>query len=716
MRSDPIAGSIGVTGRRAATLFVWGALAVVVVALVSLAKASAARADDCPNALVRAQQAVQSLANCRAFEMVSPLDKSNGDVIFWGTDRSAPDGEGFEYEAGTAFAGAESAPHTNQYVSWRSPQGWTTEGLNAYMTPDPFPFGILNSAQGVYAMSEDLTHAVMKSIHDPDDRSGDTSEDQTALYLRKKGQGFIRLSPPSPTGSVAAVGPLYVGASTDMSRIFFQSDEQLTPDTPAGATESYEWYEGQVSLIGRLPNGEIALGGASVGRGIPPFGSYPATESAIAKDGSQVVLTMGTPSQLYLREGGHSRLISYSQREGAVGEPAPDGATFVGTTSEGGRLSTIYFVSPDLLTNDAEGGEPTAPNENELYAYDMETGKLSFLSIDTEPANEPGNEVGARVSPYWMASSEDGSYVYFGANSKLTPDASTNGGLYLWHDGTVRFVAALAEFPNTSSSGRARYRISADGRRLLFIERNQLTEAPVASNVPEAYLYDADSDELNCISCRSDGTTVGEASFQGFNVGYGGLDNQMYLSRNLSRDGSRAFFESTEALVPGDINGAPDVYEWHDGSLHLVSTGRWPTGARLLDASANGRDVFIATREPLVWADTDNFADVYDSREDGGFLEATRGECSAGACQGEPGGAASWSAPGSATVAGAGNVVAGHRKMCIRTKKGAKKKKKKAVAGARQCGQHKHRKKHRKHAQGKQHGQGTSGARAGGRR
>jgi hypothetical protein len=44
-------------------------------------------------------------------------------------------------------------------------------------------------------------------------------------------------------------------------------------------------------------------------------------------------------------------------------------------------------------------------------------------------------------------------------------------------------------------------------------------------------------------------------------------------SRYLSDDGGRVFFNCSDALVPQDINGAEDVYEWEaDGVVYLVSS------------------------------------------------------------------------------------------------------------------------------------------------
>jgi hypothetical protein len=93
------------------------------------------------------------------------------------------------------------------------------------------------------------------------------------------------------------------------------------------------------------------------------------------------------------------------------------------------------------------------------------------------------------------------------------------------------------------------------------------------------------------------------------------------------------FFESAEALVPGDANLQSDVYEWeadgegscesdtqNGGCLFLISGGQSPQHSYFGDASASGNNVFFFTRQSLVSQDQDNNADLYDARVDGGIL------------------------------------------------------------------------------------------------
>jgi hypothetical protein len=84
----------------------------------------------------------------------------------------------------------------------------------------------------------------------------------------------------------------------------------------------------------------------------------------------------------------------------------------------------------------------------------------------------------------------------------------------------------------------------------------------------------------------------------------------------FSDDGSRAFFQTDEQMVPSDTDGNIDIYERTGPTTTLISTG--PAGgngafdADFFDASRDGSRVAFETAESLVSADTDGFKDVYE--------------------------------------------------------------------------------------------------------
>jgi hypothetical protein len=666
----------------------FGLACFCLLAFAALGGRASAATDSCPNAAVRVQQNAQALADCRAYEMVTPLQKNNGEISVNATARAAANGNGIQYEARSAFAGAEGGGFSNQYVGWRSATGWTTEALNPYVTPDWM--GAVPDNEGAYELLPDLSKGVMLAPHDPNDRSGDVSRNGKRLYLRVKGGGFTPISPKPLSPEFFDIGPVYTGSSTDMSRVFMESNGQLTPDAPLSTYQAYEWHEGQFSLIGRLPNGEVALEGARVGAGLAGLNVYKDLREAVSGDGTQVVLTIGSPSQVYLRENGQSRLISGSQVSGEEGTPALHGATFMGSSSvDGAKLSTLYFASPGKLTDDAEAAPESAVDANELYAYDVESGELRFLSERTNPSARPS----AEVIPYWVTASDDGRYVYFLAGGQLTPGSSRDSSIYLWHDGEVTALGGQGYGTafNTASPGlatRNRTSVSPDGKRLLVSVTSGRQGALLTSDAPpcaagspegspgcpyQVYLYDAPSNDWSCLSCNPSGpnTSNGLLKATPF-AGYAGLAYQSYRLNNLTPDGSRAFFDTAESLVPRDQNGANDVYEWHEGQINLLSSGRGE-GAYFMDASPEGSDVFIATRERLAPEDVDNFIDAYDAREGGGFIHTPPSPaCEGDACQAEPGTAPAAASPASSLLAGAGNAAPRRKARCAAARKGKK--------------------------------------------
>jgi hypothetical protein len=118
--------------------------------------------------------------------------------------------------------------------------------------------------------------------------------------------------------------------------------------------------------------------------------------------------------------------------------------------------------------------------------------------------------------------------------------------------------------------------------------------------------------------------------------------NTFHGETSMSDDGEHIFFSTPDALVPEDVNGeascdpvtagagggitspiksCEDIYEWHDGTVSLVSGGVQNKPAVLVGGSHSGRDVFFLTTQQLVGWDGDDSTDLYDARVGGGFPE-----------------------------------------------------------------------------------------------
>ena len=187
------------------------------------------------------------------------------------------------------------------------------------------------------------------------------------------------------------------------------------------------------------------------------------------------------------------------------------------------------------------------------------------------------------------------------------------------------------------------------------------------------------------------------------------LGVQMVQGRSLSADGTRAFFETTEALAPEDTNGALDVYEWrspgtgactiggpgysvlNEGCVYLISTGKSPFPSLFADASRSGDNVFFFTRQGLVGQDKDELQDVYDARVGGGLPSQNPpppNPCpSVDACHGPDQTPPSEPATGSATFVGPANPVPKHKKAKAKKKVKHKKKGKRQMRAGAKGGQ-----------------------------
>jgi hypothetical protein len=510
------------------------------------------------------------------------------------------------------------------------------------------------------------------------------------------------------------------GASADLSTIYFEYEGVLTsedevPDpavenlsraqvvTSAGGSHVpgglYEWHDGSLTAAGVLPDGFV-----------DPYGALPAglasgegdaspeaetEQNQVSESGSAFFVSpdpntehpAGDPPELYVREAppsGPARtvLVSQSQLAGHLGEPAPHGASsfrsldmqrdgsnthtaYVWATPNGSRA---FFLSTDQLT-------AAAPNDlsSKLYEFNLETGKLTYIAgavgATTEPANPPTAVI--------LAASRDGSRFLFARTAATEGDRQAPTELDMWSDGPegpsdghITPIATLNE-PNSNGVVFPVVRAAADGSSFVFQTAQAFPEFHFNNgegSIRQIYRYDASANTIDCISCPPKGITPNGDAHLSQNI-----DEEVSpLNRNraISEDGSRIFFDTPDPLVPQDANTALpiysgtlaliqgyDVYEWENGELYLLSTGKSDQNSFVGDNSANGDDVFFSTAEGLVPGDTDGGYDIYDARipQPGEGVSAEASQCEGEACHGPPSVPSLLSAPASATFAGLGN-------------------------------------------------------------
>ena len=691
--------------------------------------AGGAWAAECPNEQLRAEQPYGlGLPDCRAYEMVSPLDKGDSDAILPESDaaRSSLSGEVLTWQSLGVFAGAEGSQLENQYIARRGANGWSTRGI----TPPYIPYSTaLGGSYEALAFTPELTAGVARTDVPLTAELLPQYAEYNNLYLadlavapvshRLLTSGTPYVETPRESQGVAQE---VAGASTDLSHVVYNEDEHVL-----------EWADGEPEprLVSVGPEGEplesAGAGGAEQsGRDLKP-GSENDSWRSVSADGLRVMFTSpgGVDSphkQLYVRENagqpqspvGECTIsteactveVSKSQRA-EFDQAGSRSVRYWGASVDG---THVFFTSCAKLTDNAtasagpiEGCNPGEPGVgNDLYEYDLETGVLSDLTVD-----EAGDPFGAEVLGV-ADISEDGTYVYFVAEGKLTigenPEKKDpvpgESNLYLAHylggKWVTSFIATL-EHPTTYSGGGGgqeggdsedwdespaldSVRATPDGSRLAFLSTRRFTgydneDANTKEADTEIFSYDAESQKLTCVSCNPSGELpIGPSRWQARQASSTAL--QGYTPRSYSADGDRLVFDSGDALTPQDTNGRQDVYEWEQngsggcpavapgapepGCLFAISNVAGNYESFLLDADPTGENVFFATEDQLVPADTDFHVDVYDARVDGGFpVSVLPPACDNGdSCKGpvspQPG---VFGAPASATFSGLANPV-----------------------------------------------------------
>jgi sugar lactone lactonase YvrE len=611
----------------------------------------------------RTAQQVAAPPPGRGYEMVSPLDKNGGNVardqlIEGATSQAAPSGDAVAFATPAQFADIQSGAPVGQYLSVRDPgSGWSTQGVTPRWEPQPV---IDAAAMGVWGFSDDLTRSVVLSNIALEPGSDALLGASWGLYRQRNVLGgatdFRLITRPDDPLPPQEVSPLvlpdrfeFAAASSDLNNIVFESNgRQLKPEglTPDTGKEVYVWANGEVRLVSMLPSG-VPAQAAEAGAGIASGSEIPG-DHLVSDDGQRIYFKNGVgEAPVYVRENGATTtLVSGSEADGddpTLGRAA----RFQAAKADDGSQALV--TSLFRLTNGATACDSSCPTgrADDLYLWDANRPETQRLK-DLTTADPDGGGV-LNVA----AAAEDMSHVYFVATGVLD-DGAQDGrpNLYEWSepDG-VQLIATLAPFatPGESTSSPdapvwgisrifsgPRYRdarISANGQQFLFASQAKLTPDG-AEGVKQVYLYDSGLDRLTCVSCPSeDGVSGPSWLFYAPDLPDGPFSPQK-LPRNLSADGTRVFFETANSLVSSDTNGESDVYQWSDGELSLVSSGRGPEGAKFVDASADGRDVFFTTREALVGSDVDRQVDLYDARVGGGFpFQELPPPCTGDACQ-----------------------------------------------------------------------------------
>jgi hypothetical protein len=602
------------------------------------------------------------LSACRAWEMASPPDKNGGDVIpNTQRTRAALDGSAVDFSSLIGFGDTQGGTIGTEYIAQRTAtpgtSGWQTHGITPAQDPLTLVGGVTvpNVDPAYRLLSPDLSTGVFQAyrpITDAPDVAGILNL-YTRYDLRTPGAGSYQLiTDPGfavPTPSFA--GPAYpyvAGASSDFSHVIFESQLNFASDGSVGQVQLYESLDGALRLAGRVPPpGQPQCDDATDAPACEPPPSsqaglgaadYNWTPHMISPDGSRVFFQApaGNSGNVYMRLDG-TTTVQLNASEKTTPEEA-QGATLWTASADATRV--FFSTGEGLIDEDEDGAD-------DYYMYDTTAAPGHHLTLISGNGADSGLGI--------IGASDDGHYLYFMMSGQLVAGEEQNvSGIYVWHDGDLRFIGSFAQSYNTGfnrldalwvlSEVTSSARVSADGSHLTFIASDDggirgrggssgfdATQAPGSkkcgpsadSRCPELYVYSADSGRLRCASCDPSGAPpTGPVRVNANAENYASATaDTPYIHRALSDDGRWAFFSSPDALVPEDTNGKYDAYSYDTltEEVHLLSSGTSDEDSFFMDASADGRDAFFTTRERLVGWDVDTNLDLYDARVGGGL-------------------------------------------------------------------------------------------------
>jgi hypothetical protein len=619
----------------------------------------------CPNDALRSGPSAH-LPDCRAYELVTPPD-TNGrpptGVTFNGdrfpTLEASPQGDALSFMLeGGSLPGTEGAGgfHGDLYRVTRGFSGWSTAGAGPSGTEASIPIiGSTSSDQGYsFWIAEGEGTAVVE-------------EGKQAHYVRYPdghseliGRGSLGVDPRASGKLITEGGGHIVFQTSLFGGAIPQQLEEDAP--PTGTTAVYDRTPDEVTHVVSLLPGDVTpaadaayLGASADGEAIafrvPGSSSDPTAGKLYLRVGNETtyeIADSGVPfagvseggERIFYLEGGD--LLAYDTGAEEVVEFSETGdVTPVNVSTDG---TSAYFVSPSVLGGPNPEGDVAEPGKQNLYR--SAEGALSFVATVTDRDVEGEvNAISARVD-----------------------------GLGLWSE------AVTIEQP-----ARVPARLDSDGSVLLFQSRANLTGYPAGESA-QIYRYDATADRLHCISCIPTGApAAGGARLESY-AEVGSTEFPFSLDGfvpNLTPDGRRAFFDSTEALVSTDTDGALDVYEWEEegegsckrpgGCVYLISSGHSAYDNYLYAMSEDGRDVFFKSTDVLVAGDNDTYS-IYDARVNGGFASGGSAPCEGEGCRPGLAPPPSLARPESGTGGESGNLEpsSAQRKGCPKGKRKVK--------------------------------------------
>ncbi|MGN6557732.1 MAG: hypothetical protein ACTHLH_06935 [Solirubrobacterales bacterium] len=509
----------------------------------------------------------------RGYELVNTPEKGNQSVYSAAKNEPwisvSPDGNRVFWE--TPNGGPQSSTGAlSSFVATYSPTGWSSRSLLPPASQLPSDGNDWFSAP--FSFTPDFSHAIMTSA-----RAILFAHFQRRLIAVDESQNVTTLA----TFSASADANVLVEASKVAS------------------------------------GGRVVVGGGSAS----PAGQYPLT--LYQPDGSAE--SVPVPACGYSQINQDNKGDDAEEVKTWVNSDASRIFLYSSGDTECGAPRGIYMVAPETGAITRVSGEQSAPARF-LRANGAGTELLFTKGGDLYRWSDgKGEECLSCGSGYKISegtASPDLSHVYFCGPVPPASPSQVECGIYVWRERGIGFVADKSEVRGIGTSGPTPLKTDESGSQMIF--KSTLPDVSSADDTgwdgdfgaggaafTQLYRYDDDTGVVECVSCTDPAS--------------GGLAvPRIALASNrpaISTDGQTIAFATDAKLVPQDINGRFDVYEWHDGLIRLVTDGESEFQDSLSGTpsvwgfSPDGRSLFFSEGGVAITGnERDTYGNVYDAR------------------------------------------------------------------------------------------------------
>jgi hypothetical protein len=557
----------------------------VALLLAWLPTSSARAADGCPNEARRIEQSSTYLANCGAYELVSPSDKDSGEPHAvqprFGERQpfepilgahAAVDGERMAWHSEYALPGVAGTSSAGvEYLSTRGPEGWSTEATVPPQSSEnglvcPFRTGMVGwssnltkgilddgAAQELGSLREVFAEQGFDCGHDEPRLVAGEPEGFQNLFLRDSATGSYQLvnvtphTAPHPTPNRPFQGyvpPTFLAGSVDLSEVVFEDELPLTEEsehlTNLGEPEQEEFE----AACKEVPKGRACWEGHG--------DLYVWSEAAQPSVRLVSVLPNGEPVRGTLA--------------GSVGESVADYRHAV--SADGSR---IFFEAEGNLYTRENGGQPQSALDQ--HGECTEPAKACTIQLDL-----PQGGKGAGGGGKWLGANVQGTKVFFTdeASNGLTSTTIEGSGSNLYEyelpseaDAPGRLVDLT---PDANAEVLGVSGVSEDGSNVYFVADGALPASgenseETTAEAGQPNLYVSYEGATKFVATLDGDDRCDWTSSAGCNVIEPGKPADTGLTARVSGNGRYLAFNSVNSLTHYDNVGPACVPFYENGGF-----------------------------------------------------------------------------------------------------------------------------------------------------